>query len=201
MRAPGGWYAAPVTERDPSADIGRNIRRRRQALGLSLDALARSSGVSSTMLSEVERAVKNPTVKLAYQIARALGCSLTDLLEAVPVAPVTVVRASQRRTLVDPDSQVTRHGLTSELLGKRVEVAWYELPPGQSTGELSANRAGVVELVTVFTGELTFLLGGERYLLAAGDSVSYGPQTTCEYRNEGDEPCTVLLLSDSSKSA
>ena len=43
---------------------------------MTLEALAATSGVSATMLSEVERAVKNPTVKLAWQIARAL-----DLIE------------------------------------------------------------------------------------------------------------------------
>ncbi len=40
---------------DPAGDIGKNIRARRRALSLSLEALARRSGVSPTMLSEVER--------------------------------------------------------------------------------------------------------------------------------------------------
>ena len=186
---------------DPAGEIGPSIRRRRQALGLSLDALARQSGVSATMLSEVERSVKNPTVKLAYQIARALGCTLTDLLEAEPVQPVRVVRGDERRKLVDPDTRVTRYGLASELLGNHLEVAWYVLPPGTSSGELGANRPGVVELVTVLRGELTFELGGERHVLQAADSITYGPQATTEYRNEGDDPCEILLLGDSSKAA
>jgi transcriptional regulator with XRE-family HTH domain len=185
---------------DPASEIGPSIRRRRQALGLSLDALARQSGVSATMLSEVERSVKNPTVKLAYQIARALGCTLTDLLEADPVRPVRVVRADERRKLVDPDSNVTRYGLASELLGNHLEVAWYALPPGTTSGQLDANRPGVVELVTVLRGELTFELGGERHVLGPGDSITYGPQTTTEYRNDGSEACEILLLGDSSKS-
>ncbi len=187
---------------DPAGAIGPNIRRRRQQLGLSLDALAKTSGVSSTMLSEVERGVKNPTVKLAYQIARALGCTLTDLLEEQPSSPVTVVRAEQRRALVDPDSGVVRHGLPARLLNNNLEIAWYSLPPGQSSGELSANRSGVIELVTVLGGTLTFVLGGERYTLRPGDCVTYGPQTTTEYRNEDPrEPCELLLLGDTSRVA
>ena len=46
--------------------------------------------------------MKNPTVKLAYQVARALGCSLTDLLEDDGAPPPRVVRAAERRSLVDP---------------------------------------------------------------------------------------------------
>ena len=184
---------------DPSGSIGPNIRRRRQALGLSLDALAGSSGVSSTMLSEVERGRKNPTVKLAYQIARALGCSLTDLLEDTPPVPVSRVAASERRELVDPQTGVVRHGLRPSLLDRSLEIAWYALPPGQSTGQLGANQAGVVEFLTVSSGHIEVLLGGNAHPLGPGDSITYGPQTTTEYRNAGDEPAEFLLVIDTSK--
>lgn len=185
---------------DPAGDIGKNIRARRRGLGLSLDALAKRSGVSPTMLSEVERSVKNPTVKLAYQIARALGCTLTDLLSERPRPSVTVVRADERRRLVDPESEVTRWGIRTTLLGEGLEVAWYELPGKRSSGEMSPNRPGVIELVTVLSGTLTLVLGGEETRLSKDDSAMYAPSVVTEYRN--DQPrkkCRFLLLSDSSK--
>ena len=184
---------------DPASAIGRNIRTRRQSLGLSLDALASASGVSSTMLSEVERARKNPTVKLAYQIARALGCTLTDLLESRPPTPVAVTRAAERRTLVEPNTGVERHALASSLLDQHLELVWYSLPPHQSTDELGANVPGLVELCTVLSGAAEVVLGGKAHLLEPGDTISYGPQTTTEYRNPGDEPAEILLIIDSSK--
>ena len=186
---------------DPTSEIGRNIRARRQRLGLSLEALAKRSGVSSTMLSEVERSVKNPTVKLAYQIAKALSCTLTDLLDERPVTPVTVIRADQRRTLIDPQSGVARHGLRTELLSSGLEVVWYELPAGTSAGEMEPNRPGVTEHVSVLKGRLTLKLGEEIYELNEGDSVSYAAHTTMEYRNDSEAGCEILLLSDSSQAA
>ncbi|PRQ03899.1 helix-turn-helix domain-containing protein [Enhygromyxa salina] len=182
---------------DPSSNIGPNIRRRRQALGLSLDALAQASGVSSTMLSEVERARKNPTVKLAYQIALSLGCSLTDLLDDSEQQSVSLVRASDRRTLLDPDTNVVRHGLRPDLLD--LEIAWYELPPHRSSGQMGPNRAGVVELITVLEGRAQIVLGGEVHTLELGDSISYGPQSTTEYINPSDAPTRLLLVVDRSR--
>ena len=51
------------------------------------------------MLSEVERGVKNPTVKLAYQIARALGCSqeekkfsVTGTDHGLPAGPSAIIK-------------------------------------------------------------------------------------------------------------
>jgi XRE family transcriptional regulator, regulator of sulfur utilization len=182
---------------DPSNNIGPNIRRRRQALGLSLEALARASGVSSTMLSEVERARKNPTVKLAYQIAVSLRCSLTELLDDGDPMPVSLVRASERRTLLDPDSGVLRHGLRPGQLD--VELAWYELPAHQSSGQIGPNRAGVVELITVLEGRAEVVLGAEVHTLAIGDSICYGPQAKIEYRNPSDALARLLLIVDRSK--
>jgi transcriptional regulator with XRE-family HTH domain len=151
------------------------------------------------MLSEVERSVKNPTVKLAYQIAKALSCTLTDLLDERPVTAVNVIRADQRRTLIDPQSEVARHGLRTELLSSGLEVVWYELPAGTSAGEMEPNRPGVSEHVSVIRGNFVLCLGEERYELGEGDSVSYAAHTTMEYRNESDGPCEIILLSDSSQ--
>ncbi len=56
------------------------LRRLRRDRGWSLRTLAERSGVSAAMLSEIERGAKSPTVRLAYQIARALDCSISALL-------------------------------------------------------------------------------------------------------------------------
>lgn len=181
------------------ADIGTHVRRRRLALGLTLDQLAAASGVSPTMLSEIERSVKNPTVKLAYAVARALGCSLTDLLEDDTAPAPRIVRAADRRSLIDPETGVARHALSPDMLRRGLELVAYELPPGRSAGEMAPNRAGIVEHVTVTDGALTLVLGGEPHLLDTGDGVTYGPQTTVEYRNDGAAPCAFILLSDSTR--
>jgi transcriptional regulator with XRE-family HTH domain len=164
---------------------------------LSLEALAKRSGVSTTMLSEVERSTKNPTVKLAYQIARALGCTLTDLLQEPDRPSMRMVPAKERVTLHDPESDVVRHGLAAGELG--LELAWYELPVGASSGEMAPNRTGIIELVTVQDGTLILLLGGKEQKLSAGDTATYTPSVTIEYRNGGRKKCRFLLLSDASR--
>jgi len=177
-------------------EIGAGVRARRRAAGMTLEALAVGSGVSATMLSEVERGLKNPTVKLAYQVARALGCSLSDLVEDPGVPAATLLRAAERRGLVDAESGVERHALSPELRRRGLEVASYLLPAGASTGEMAPNRAGILELVVVSSGELTLVLGGGSHVLARGDSATYGPQLATEYRNDGRAACEFLLVSD-----
>lgn len=183
----------------PEPDLAGAVRRRRLALGLSLEALAEASGVSAAMLSEVERGLKNPTVKLAYQIARALGCSLSTLLDEGGPPPPIVVRAADRVALVDPESGVARHSLSPEMLRRGLELVSYSLPPRSSAGEMAPNRPGLLEHVTVTAGRLTLVLGGRSLVLDTGDGATYAPQVTVEYRNEARRPCTFVLLSDATR--
>lgn len=183
---------------DPSLEIGKHIRSRRAALVMTLDDLANASGVSSTMLSEIERGLKNPTVRLAYQVARALNCTLSDLLDEERESFVSIVRAADRNFLVDPETGLERHVLSHEFLRRGLEILWYRLPPGKSTGEMTPNRPGVLESLTVLSGELTFAINGETLHLHPRDSATYGPSTV-EYRNESSDACDYLIVIDSSR--
>lgn len=62
-----------------SALLGEEIRKRRTALGMSQEELGYKSGISAAHLGQIERALKTPTITTAYNIASALGVSLSEL--------------------------------------------------------------------------------------------------------------------------
>ena len=66
---------------DIRKQIGINIRKRRDALGLSQEALAHESGIHRTYISGLERGIRNPTVTIVQSIAVALDISPSKLLE------------------------------------------------------------------------------------------------------------------------
>ncbi len=68
---------------DIRKQIGLNIRRKRDALGLSQEALAHESGIHRTYISGLERGVRNPTVIIIQSIADALDVRPSELLEEV----------------------------------------------------------------------------------------------------------------------
>jgi len=59
--------------------IGRNLRERRKEQELTLKQTARRTGLSISLLSQIERAESSASVSSLYKLARALDCSLTDL--------------------------------------------------------------------------------------------------------------------------
>ena len=61
--------------------VGENISRMRAASGLSQAELAEKVGVAQSMVAQIERGSKMPTVTLANALAQALGGKLTDIVD------------------------------------------------------------------------------------------------------------------------
>jgi XRE family aerobic/anaerobic benzoate catabolism transcriptional regulator len=92
--SPAGAAGAPPVTTPPSAPeddallhaIGAQVKRRRAEGGLTLAALAESSGISARFLADVEAGRANVSVVKLAHVARALGTSTQELL-ATPRAP------------------------------------------------------------------------------------------------------------------
>jgi transcriptional regulator with XRE-family HTH domain len=61
--------------------LGANVRRLRQEKGLSQEAYAFEAGVHRTYVSEVERAIRNPTATMIEKLAKPLGVAPGRLLD------------------------------------------------------------------------------------------------------------------------
>ena len=59
--------------------VGQEIQRLRLQNNFTLDQLARKSGVSKSILSQIERDLSNPTLATIWRITKALESSLEDV--------------------------------------------------------------------------------------------------------------------------
>jgi transcriptional regulator with XRE-family HTH domain len=148
------------------------IRTRRQQLGPTLRTLAARSGVSPSMISDVERATKSPTLSTLAALASALEVDLPTLLQGLAPSQgrIRVTRASEREASADRSSGVVREDLKAG--SGRVEFVRYVVPAGAQIGPFPAHRAGTMEHVHLEAGRIKFVLGSESVMLAAGDSCS-----------------------------
>ncbi|WP_076398559.1 helix-turn-helix transcriptional regulator [Rhizobium sp. RU33A] len=65
--------------------FARNLRKMRQAKGLSQEELAHRANVDRTYVSSLERAVYSPTIEVLEKLARALGSRPEDLIKSAEV--------------------------------------------------------------------------------------------------------------------
>jgi transcriptional regulator with XRE-family HTH domain len=71
--------------------LGRNVRARRLARGMTLDEVCAKAQVSLYLLRRIEKGESNPAIGVVFRLSRALGTHPADLL--MDVAP----RGSRRR--------------------------------------------------------------------------------------------------------
>lgn len=61
--------------------IGANIKARRLALNMTQKELAEQVNVEQSMICQIERGTKTLSLPLGAEIAQALGCELSSLLD------------------------------------------------------------------------------------------------------------------------
>src|SRR5258705_3431939 len=154
------------------AGLGARLRLERLRRHLSLHDLAARAGVSRSMLSEVERGTKVPTVLVLDRIAAALDTSIARLLGEERGARVVVLRRGEQDVVADP-SGWERRILSPVLPGVEFELMRTTIPAGVDAGEFSPHIAGSREYLAMERGTLTLTLDGTPHTLRAGDSIYY----------------------------
>jgi transcriptional regulator with XRE-family HTH domain len=182
---------------DLAGAFGRNVRRRREEAGLTLEQLSTQSSVSRAMLSKVERGEKSPTIGVASRIAHALDASLSDLIGA-PAADTSgvavVLRKNERPVFRDPETGFERHMVSAAPGAGGAEVVVHYLPAQVSTGLLPAYPPGTEKQLVVLDGTLTVAIGGISETLNAGDSVFFQADADHGFANRTDAPCEYIMV-------
>jgi transcriptional regulator with XRE-family HTH domain len=183
--------------RDPEPagdDFCRRVKEMRAGRGWSLEALAHASGVSRSMLSQIERNRANPTLAVTLRIAHAFGVRLNDLVAAPGAASsVEVIRAADRAYHYRSDDQCRIRTLSPLHLEKDVEFYEVRLNPGGALRS-AAHYRGTREFLTVQKGRVRVESGGDAEELVAGDSASYRADVRHALLNSGRGEAVVILV-------
>ncbi|MBU6401962.1 MAG: XRE family transcriptional regulator [Verrucomicrobia bacterium] len=174
--------------------LGGRVKQLRTGRGWSLEALANASGVSRSMLSQIEREQANPTLAVTMRIAQAFGMPLGDLLELPGAASVvTVIRGDDHAYHYRSDKHCRIRTLSPLHLEKDVEFYEVRLLAGGALRS-AAHFEGTREFLTVQQGEVRVESAGDAELLNAGDSASYRADVAHAIVNAGKGEALVFLV-------
>ncbi|MCX8497235.1 MAG: XRE family transcriptional regulator [Akkermansiaceae bacterium] len=190
--------ATTATHTDPAdalnEDLGRRVKKLRADRNWSLEELASASGVSRSMLSEIERQRANPTLSVTYRIAQAFGLSLQDLIESANSAStIQTIRANERTQIFRSDKQCQIRTLSPLNLEKDVEFYELRLPRG---GVLKSQPHidGTREFLTVEEGSIDLQSGNSAETLSKGDSATYRADVPHTISNSGKSEAVAFLV-------
>jgi len=169
--------------------IGALLRDRRRKMGLTLQALARSAGLSHSFLSQVEQGKAKPSLMALQYLANALHVEMNYFF-ALPDNTRILHRASNPE-VIDAESPIRYIRLSSAIPDQRMEALIYTLPPKYVTPMGARNGES---LYYVLDGRLRIELGDEVYDLGRGDSLHFNTNTPFNTFTLGRKPATVLWV-------
>jgi transcriptional regulator with XRE-family HTH domain len=173
--------------------VANNLVRLRSKRQLSLDALARLSGVSRAMLAQIESGRSVPSIKVLCKIAQGLKVSVAAFLDDRAFSGVALLPAAESKRLVSADGGFVSRALFPFDVQRQSE--FYELRLAALVREEAEPHApGTQENLVVAQGVLEVSVNEERYLLATGDAMLFYADQPHGYRNPADSEAVAYLV-------
>ena len=188
----------PIDAEDIVSKVAEMLRAVRKEQQLTLDDLAQRSGVSRSMLSQIERGESNPTLATLWNLTQALGVDFAGLLGGGAAAQEVsgqVERLTAERTpSIDSRGERCRLRILSPpALAGRAE--WYQLEL-ESGGALvsDAHTLGSTEHLTILEGRIAVQSGVQEEEGSPGDTLRYRADVAHRIAALDGAPAKALLV-------
>ncbi len=172
-------------------NIGQKVRTLRKLKGLSILQLSELSGVSTGLISQIERDLVVPTVISIWRIAKALDTNIGFFFEDAEKKPDVVMRAEQHKIIITNKGSSVYEMLSPDDSNHLIDFVKITLKGGQTYDKDRLFHEGE-ECGYVLQGTLTLYLNGHHYELNQGDSVYFDSSLPHKYMNLKKEDCVSI---------
>ena len=168
-----------------------DLRKRKQ---MTLDQLSSKSGVSKSILSQIERNISNPTVSTMMRIADALEETLSGFFMNIDEGKSSSIETSKETPNIS-----SKDGLCElSILGAGETVSWLQWyvltmkPKGKLPSKSHGSNTG--ENITVISGEVVVYLKKQSETLKAGDTFRFPTNQEHTLMNKSKTISKVLMV-------
>ncbi|MDD2458680.1 MAG: cupin domain-containing protein [Eubacteriales bacterium] len=198
--------------------LGGRIRELRLARNYRILDLAHMTGLTSSMISQVERGGISPSIDTLKKIANALEVSVgyffedeaePELAQTSPapqpsgtsanydqlrpdlnIVEISPVVHEHQRKILSPGKGVNFYLLNPNMDGP-IEFIYNVYEPGCGTGKSLYSHPGS-ECGLILEGELVVTILDKEFRLQKGDSITFDSSKPHSKRNEGKVPCICV---------
>lgn len=176
------------TQSDMNLVIASNLKALRIAKQLSLGDVAERTGVSKSMLGQIERGESSPTISTLWKIATGLQVSFTSLMEQPEPTP-QLIRESDMQPLTGDEGRFLLYPVIQSCAERPFEILDLVLAP-ETFSASQPHADGTQEFVLVYEGVLEIRLGAVQtnYRVHHGEVLHYHADQCHTYHNPG---CTI----------
>lgn len=177
--------------------IGSKLRRLRLHKSMGLVELSNHTGLSTALLSKLERDVMHPTLPTLLRIAMVFSVGLEFFFEPEPRPVLEIVRKKDRLRFPDtPDTGKPAwyfESLDFPVPGRALNSYFAEFEPQDAEPSRFHEHPGI-EFLYVLSGRLELRTRHEEHELSEGDSIYFDSTAPHAYRRIGTRRTTALVV-------
>lgn len=173
--------------------VGINIMNHRKQINISLDELSKRSGVSKSMLSQIEQEKTNPTVITLWKIARALDVPMEELMETGNDSQIEVLRCDDAPVTYSEDKSCIIRINSPIHMADNLELYFMSFKP-RGHHNSTPHFPNVEEFFTVISGKFRITSGNKSTVLNQGDTARYRADLDHSIENLTDKQAQGYLV-------
>ncbi len=171
--------------------VSNNLQTLRESKKLSLDGVAELTGVSKSMLRQIETGKSSPTIGTIWKIANGLKVSFTSLLRK-PVVEAKVQSFKGRKPLTAESEHYRLFPLIPFDPEQSYETYYIEIDPGTIfSGE--PHEGNVYEYVFVTKGQLQIRVDGKKFNINEDEFLQFQANCPHEYKCTGEKMVSAIM--------
>ncbi|SHJ57887.1 transcriptional regulator, XRE family with cupin sensor [Bradyrhizobium lablabi] len=194
----GGKRMSKPAKAKPAMDVavGQRIRDLRRSRAMSLEEVAARTRLSIGFLSQIERGLSSPSLRVLATLADVLGVGIAGLFgakESTKTASDAIVTREAKRAKLN----LWRTGISKQLLSPagsegRLNLFLVHMEPGGSTGDELYTHDGE-EAGLVLSGKMKLTVDAESWMLKQGDSFRFSSRRPHRFSNPSPDVKAVVL--------
>ncbi len=173
-------------------DVGRKIREYRKAKNLNIKELAEMTGLTSSLLSQIERNLANPSINTLKVISKALNEPLYGFFMETNDTEDLIVTPNNRKKLIFTENQDFIYELLTPNTKSSIEFINMVLSPNTKSSEEPMGHAGD-EVAYVLEGVVHLYYNDKIFILEQGDSLRIAPHSKHRWENKSDSDAKVIF--------
>jgi XRE family transcriptional regulator, regulator of sulfur utilization len=171
--------------------ISVNLKEAREKRGLSLDQLSELTGVSKSMLRQIEMGKSSPTISTIWKIANGLHLSFTALLRK-PEIRAEVKSFKTGSILTAEEGKCRLYPLVPFDPHQSFETYYFEIDPGTVySGE--PHQGQIYEYVFVTRGILEITIEDKSFTIHENEFLKFEANYQHKYRCIGDTMAAAIM--------
>lgn len=175
----------------PLGKIGLILKTYREKIGLNQSLAAKRAGISTSMLSQIERSVVSPSIETLMAVCGALGMDVVHLFRIITGQDAVHIYHKGERLKHDGGGIKYEQLAVSREHAHPGEMFLLKVAPHETVGMSEKGHEGV-EMGYVFSGAALLLVNGKEYVLKKGDSVTFNSSHPHSLQNRGKVVFTAI---------